>query len=45
MWCIGEYGEMLVNNSNELEGEDPLTVSSYLKLLVVNVQPVLIVVL
>ncbi|KAG0565630.1 hypothetical protein KC19_7G002600 [Ceratodon purpureus] len=27
VWCIGEYGEMLVNSVNELEGEDPLTVT------------------
>ena len=27
LWCIGEYGEMLVNHMDELEGEDPQTVS------------------
>ncbi|CAM6128159.1 unnamed protein product [Calypogeia fissa] len=27
VWCIGEYGEMLVNNINELEGEEPITVT------------------
>uniref|UniRef100_A0A7I4AYD3 AP-1 complex subunit gamma n=1 Tax=Physcomitrium patens TaxID=3218 RepID=A0A7I4AYD3_PHYPA len=27
VWCIGEYGEMLVNNTNEVEGEDPITVT------------------
>jgi AP-1 complex subunit gamma-1 len=27
VWCIGEYGEMLVNNAIELPGEDPLTVT------------------
>ncbi|BBN00790.1 AP-1 complex subunit gamma-1 [Marchantia polymorpha subsp. ruderalis] len=27
VWCIGEYGEMLVNHLNELEGEEPLTVT------------------
>ncbi|XP_024542965.1 AP-1 complex subunit gamma-2 isoform X2 [Selaginella moellendorffii] len=27
LWCIGEYGEMLVNNANELEGEEPITVT------------------
>jgi AP-1 complex subunit gamma-1 len=34
VWCIGEYGEMLVNNTNELDGEEPLVVSfSHCKLL------------
>ncbi len=28
IWCIGEYGEMLVDHLNEVEGEEPLTVSS-----------------
>jgi AP-1 complex subunit gamma-1 len=32
VWCIGEYGEMLINHANELEGEEPLTVSCFLKL-------------
>lgn len=27
VWCIGEYGEMLVNHQGELESEDPLTVT------------------
>jgi hypothetical protein len=27
VWCIGEYGEMLVDNLNKVEGEEPLTVS------------------
>ncbi|KAF5191561.1 Ap-1 complex subunit gamma-1 [Thalictrum thalictroides] len=27
VWCIGEYGEMLVNNVGMLEKEDPLTVT------------------
>lgn len=27
VWCIGEYGEMLVNNAIELDGEEPLTVT------------------
>ena len=27
VWCFGEYGDMLVNYVNELEGEDPQTVS------------------
>jgi AP-1 complex subunit gamma-1 len=27
VWCIGEYGEILVNNINELQGEEPLTVT------------------
>lgn len=27
VWCIGEYGEMLVNHAGELEGEEPLTVT------------------
>nr|PNR43621.1 hypothetical protein PHYPA_016002 [Physcomitrium patens] len=27
VWCIGEYGDMLVNNLSELEGEDPQTVT------------------
>ncbi|XP_024401001.1 AP-1 complex subunit gamma-2 [Physcomitrium patens] len=27
VWCIGEYGEFLINSANELEGEDPLTVA------------------
>jgi hypothetical protein len=28
VWCIGEYGEMLVNNVGFLESEEPLTVSA-----------------
>ncbi|GLJ29206.1 hypothetical protein SUGI_0576030 [Cryptomeria japonica] len=27
IWCIGEYGEMLVNHAGELDGEEPLTVT------------------
>ncbi|KAJ1281505.1 hypothetical protein BS78_04G311100 [Paspalum vaginatum] len=27
VWCIGEYGEMLVNNVGMLEGEEPVTVT------------------
>ncbi|KAL6912296.1 hypothetical protein ACP4OV_001101 [Aristida adscensionis] len=27
VWCIGEYGEMLVNNVGMLEGEEPITVT------------------
>eukprot|EP00252_Welwitschia_mirabilis_P004363 TRINITY_DN1469_c0_g1_i6.p1 TRINITY_DN1469_c0_g1~~TRINITY_DN1469_c0_g1_i6.p1 ORF type:complete len:906 (+),score=208.03 TRINITY_DN1469_c0_g1_i6:268-2985(+) len=27
VWCIGEYGEMLINHAGELEGEDPITVT------------------
>ncbi|KAL2641623.1 hypothetical protein R1flu_009210 [Riccia fluitans] len=27
LWCIGEYGEMLINHLNELPGEEPLTVT------------------
>ncbi|KAL3677813.1 hypothetical protein R1sor_020769 [Riccia sorocarpa] len=27
LWCIGEYGEMLINHQNELPGEEPLTVT------------------
>ncbi|XP_020244626.1 AP-1 complex subunit gamma-2-like [Asparagus officinalis] len=27
VWCIGEYGEMLVNSSGMLEGEEPMTVT------------------
>lgn len=30
VWCIGEYGEMLVNNIEMLDIEDPITVSCYL---------------
>lgn len=28
VWCIGEYGEMLVNNVGRLDIEEPTTVSS-----------------
>jgi len=27
VWCIGEYGEMLVNNVGMLDGEEKITVS------------------
>ncbi|CAK9237104.1 unnamed protein product [Sphagnum troendelagicum] len=27
VWCIGEYGDLLVNHSNELQGEDPQTIT------------------
>uniref|UniRef100_I1P5A8 GAE domain-containing protein n=1 Tax=Oryza glaberrima TaxID=4538 RepID=I1P5A8_ORYGL len=27
VWCIGEYGEMLVNNVGMLQGEEPITVT------------------
>ncbi|KAH9303769.1 hypothetical protein KI387_008173, partial [Taxus chinensis] len=27
VWCIGEYGDMLVNHAGELHGEEPLTVT------------------
>ncbi|KAJ7556154.1 hypothetical protein O6H91_05G071600 [Diphasiastrum complanatum] len=27
VWCIGEYGEMLVHHMNELDGEEPVTVT------------------
>lgn len=39
VWCFGEYGDMLVNHANELEGEDPQTVSRNLLsyVLLVNV--------
>lgn len=37
VWCFGEYGDMLVNHFNELEGEDPQTVSRiFLFFLLVN---------
>lgn len=29
VWCIGEYGEMLVNNIGMLDKEDPLTVTEF----------------
>ncbi|RRT50671.1 hypothetical protein B296_00034203, partial [Ensete ventricosum] len=28
VWCLGEYGEMLVNNVGMLEVEEPMTVSA-----------------
>eukprot|EP00249_Psilotum_nudum_P024471 c29194_g1_i5 orf=436-3120(+) len=27
VWCVGEYGEMLVNHTGELETEEPVTVT------------------
>lgn len=27
-WCVGEYGEMLLNNAGLLDGETPLSVRS-----------------
>ncbi|PKA62478.1 AP-1 complex subunit gamma-2 [Apostasia shenzhenica] len=27
LWCIGEYGEMLVNGAGMLQGEEPMTVT------------------
>ena len=27
VWCIGEFGEMLINHVHELEVEEPITVS------------------
>ncbi|KAH7415274.1 hypothetical protein KP509_14G035400 [Ceratopteris richardii] len=29
IWCIGEYGEMLVNHAGELEIEDPMTITEH----------------
>ncbi|AQL01795.1 AP-1 complex subunit gamma-1 [Zea mays] len=29
VWCIGEYGEMLVNNLSMLDMEEPITVTEY----------------
>ena len=28
VWCIGEYGDMLIKNVGMLDIEDPITVSS-----------------
>ncbi|GFZ21265.1 adaptor protein complex AP-1, gamma subunit [Actinidia rufa] len=33
VWCIGEYGEMLVNSTGMLDVEEPITVSLLLKVL------------
>lgn len=35
VWCIGEYGDMLVNNVGMLDIEDPITVSILLHTLLV----------
>lgn len=32
VWCIGEYGDMLVNNVGMLNIEDPITVSTPLSM-------------
>lgn len=34
VWCIGEYGEMLVNGMGMLEKEEPITVSYYFPILI-----------
>jgi hypothetical protein len=30
MWCLGEYGDLLVNNVEMLDIEDPVTVSEWI---------------
>ena len=32
VWCIGEYGEMLVNNAGMLGIEEPIIVSSLMQI-------------